>query len=291
MKRPLTVLLAGASLLLSASCSPMSREITEDSAGWNGGFERARSGLPTNWIVYAPETLPEGDYELRLDREEHTEGEQSLYYRLRLFRKSDRSIEMAAPPFPAVPELEEPYASALEAIVQDVRRQSADIETFTATLLKAIASASPDDNVRLFVGDGSDLFAVAEAARTLLAGARIPARILQVLPLVDEPRQVEIQPWLAVHNGDRWLFFDPGTGVKGLPSTLMIWRWGAGPLVRVSGGSRESVEFRVAPGIQDALSLAQQEAASRERPRPSHPSPGCLETHAHPSARSRVRAR
>ncbi len=191
-----------------------------------------------------------------------TEGEQSLYYRLRVFRQADRSLAVPAPPFPPVPELEEPFASAMDAIIEDVRRRSADVETFTATLLQTIASASPDDNVRLFIGDESDPFAAARAARTLLAGARVPARILQVLPLPDEARRVEMQPWIAVHNGKKWLFFNPMTGVKELPKSLLIWRWNGDPLVRVSGGVRESIEFRVSPSVQDALSLAQQQAAS-----------------------------
>jgi len=67
-----------------------------------------------------------------------TEGEQSLYYRMRVFRKADRWTEPPPPPFPPLPDLEEPYASALDAIIEDVRRQSADVETFTATLLQTI---------------------------------------------------------------------------------------------------------------------------------------------------------
>lgn len=192
-----------------------------------------------------------------------TEGEQSLYYRLRLFRQANRSVAFPEPPFPPVPELEEPFAAAMDAIVSDVRRRSADVETFTATLLQTIASASPNDNVRLFLGDESDAFAAARAAQVLLAGARIPARVLQVLPLPSESRQVEIRPWLAVHNGKRWLLFDPATGTRGLSQSTLIWRWSAEPLIQVSGGSRESVEFRVSPSVQDALSLAQQQAASR----------------------------
>jgi len=191
-----------------------------------------------------------------------TEGEQALYYRLRVYRKSDRNADIPAPPFPAVPELDEPFASAMEAIIDDVRRRSADVETFTATLLQTIASASPDDNVRLFIGQESQAFAAAEAARVLLAGARIPARVLQVLALPDEARQVEMQPWIAVHNGKRWLFFNPATGVKELPKSLFIWRWNGGPIARVTGGVRESVEFRVSPGFQDALALAQQQATT-----------------------------
>ncbi len=193
-----------------------------------------------------------------------TEGEQSLYYRMRVFRKDDRETGVPPPPFPPVPELEEPFASAMDAIIEDVRRHSADVETFTATLLQTIASASPDDNVRLFIGHEPDPFRAAEAARTLLSGARIPARVLQVIDLPNEARRVELEPWIAVHNGRRWLFFNPATGIKELPRSLFIWRWSGDPIARVLGGAKESVEFRVSPSVQDALSLAQQQAASRD---------------------------
>jgi hypothetical protein len=222
------------------------------------------SVLTENFISrgYGVSVSQEGDDRIALWAIRRTEGEQSLYYRLRVFRKADRQVQIQAPPFPSVPELEEPFASALDAIIEEVRRRSADVETFTATLLQTIASASPDDNVRIFIGDASDPFAAAQAAQTLLSGARIPSLILQVLPLPDEARQVEMQPWIAVHNGKKWLFFNPMTGIKELPESLLIWRWNGDRLVRVTGGVRENIEFRVSPSVQDALSLAQQQAAS-----------------------------
>jgi hypothetical protein len=220
--------------------------------------------LTENFISrgYGVSVSDEDDDRVALWAIRRTEGEQSLYYRMRVFRRSESRTEVPPPPFPPVPELEEPFSSAMDAIIEDVRRQSADVETFTATLLQLIASASPNDNVRLFIGHEPDAFAAAEAARTLLSGARIPARVLQVIPLPDEARRVEMEPWIAVHNGKRWLFFNPTTGIKELPKSLLIWRWNGDPIARVSGGVKESVEFRVSPSVQDALSLAQQQASS-----------------------------
>ena len=48
--------------------------------GINGGFEYTRSGLPINWIVYSPGTIPSGRYELLLDRADFREGKQSLRF-------------------------------------------------------------------------------------------------------------------------------------------------------------------------------------------------------------------
>lgn len=191
------------------------------------------------------------------------EGSQTVYYRLRVAKDKGAGSEMPAPPFPGVPALEEPFASAMDGIVAEVRRQSADVQTFTATLLKRLSSPDAGDNVRLFLGDDPDALGKATVAKTLLAGARIPAAVLQTIPLPDEGSRVEIVPWMAVHNGQRWLYFDPMSGEEGRPGSSLTWSWDAQPLVDVAGGSRETIEFRVSPMMQDALSLAQQQASAR----------------------------
>ncbi len=46
----------------------------------NGGFEHTQSGLPVNWLVYSPSTIPTGDYELLFDQADFKEGTQSLKF-------------------------------------------------------------------------------------------------------------------------------------------------------------------------------------------------------------------
>jgi hypothetical protein len=58
----------------------MSEQITDDRAGLNGGFEFAQSGLPVNWLMYTPKTVPEGDFMIVLDTVDFTEGKQSLKF-------------------------------------------------------------------------------------------------------------------------------------------------------------------------------------------------------------------
>ena len=69
-------------LLAATGCSPLSEQVKDSSVGMNGGFEHARSGLPVNWYVYTPATLPTAEYQLLFDREDHREGEQSLEFRV-----------------------------------------------------------------------------------------------------------------------------------------------------------------------------------------------------------------
>ena len=73
----LAVIVAGTS---TGCFKKMSESVEDESAGMNGGFEVTRSGLPVNWLVYAPTTIPQGDYELIIDTVDPKEGKQSLKF-------------------------------------------------------------------------------------------------------------------------------------------------------------------------------------------------------------------
>jgi hypothetical protein len=191
-----------------------------------------------------------------------TEGRQALYYRLTVFRDEDMRFDLPTPPFPEVPRMSEPFASSLQEIVDEVRRQSADVQTFTSSLLGRMNTADSEDAISLFLYSATNELDRAMLATTLLAGARIPARVIQVLPLAGEPRRMGVIPWLVVHNGDDWLFFDPGSGEQGLPKDMFIWSWDGTDLVDVSGGLDENVEFWVTRTTEDMLSVAERRAGS-----------------------------
>ena len=190
------------------------------------------------------------------------QGDQAVYYRLSLFRDQDAKPPRGADAFPPVPALEEPYASALAMVISEVREESADVATFTGTLLRRVRNATADDDVALLLEDADTPIQRAEVARMLLAGARIPARVLQALPLTSDTRQVAMMPWLAVHNGTQWLYFDPASGEQSLPRDLFIWSWDSARVMSVSGGTGERIEFWVTRQLENALSVAKRRATS-----------------------------
>ena len=63
----LTALLCAGLVLVA--CIDMSEYVADSSAGLNGSFETVESGLPVNWIVYTPRTVPDGDFDVSLDSE------------------------------------------------------------------------------------------------------------------------------------------------------------------------------------------------------------------------------
>ncbi len=81
--RCLVAIVIASSALLIAGCVKMSEQIHDKTAGINGSFEVIQSDLPVNWIVYSPNTIPKGDYDLVVDTTEFVEGKQSLKFVVR----------------------------------------------------------------------------------------------------------------------------------------------------------------------------------------------------------------
>lgn len=60
-------------------CTKFSIRETNDSAGFNGGFEIVKAGLPVNWNLYYP-PIKQGDAQFSLDAVDAVEGKQSLKF-------------------------------------------------------------------------------------------------------------------------------------------------------------------------------------------------------------------
>ena len=140
------------------------------------------------------------------------EGPQTLYYRAVVYRDRANLREDTTPTLPPVPVLDEPYNTAMQVLVDEVRAASADAATFTSELLRRLNDPSPDQNVALFLSQVTTPTELAQAASTLLAGNRIPSRLVRGIQLLEQQRNAAIVPWLEIHDGDRWLYFNPTSG-------------------------------------------------------------------------------
>jgi hypothetical protein len=189
-----------------------------------------------------------------------TGGRQTLYYRRVVYEDSSSEQIDTTPPFPPPPVINEPLRTAVDVIVEDVRAHSADTASFTTELLRRCNDPSPDANIELLLADANTSAQFVETVTIVLAAARIPARMIRGVILQDQQRRVEPTPWLEVHDGDRWRYFNPDTGAEGLPSRYLIWWRGNEPLVRVEGGSNVEVNFAVQKNFLDSMSIAEQRA-------------------------------
>ena len=70
-------------ILLLNGCHRMSEWTMDNTAGMNGSFEYTKYGSPVNWLLYTPNTVPEGDFEIITDTTEFKDGKQSLKFLVR----------------------------------------------------------------------------------------------------------------------------------------------------------------------------------------------------------------
>ena len=192
------------------------------------------------------------------------DGEQTIYYRISVFEDDSVLDSDTVPPFPPRPVINEPLNTAVDVLVMDVRDRSADTASFTTELLRRLNDPSPDPNVELLLSDVATNADFVGIATTLLAAARIPARVVHGLPLAGRQRSAELVVWLEVHDGDRWLYFNPATGEQSLPERFFVWWRGSEPLVNVEGGSNVEVDFAVQENHVDAVAIAETQVAQRD---------------------------
>ncbi len=184
----------------------------------------------------------------------------TLYYRALIIPDTRHRAFASKPVYPEIPRLEEPFATALKDIVDEVRSESADTESFTAAMISRLIGTEPDENTRLFLADVDSPKDIVRLAQTLLAGAHIPTLQLNGVRLNEDVQRAGIESLLAVFNGDDWLVFDPLTGKKGLPSDFFIWWTGDKEMVTVKGARLKDLQISARQRMKSTLELAQQRA-------------------------------
>ena len=198
------------------------------------------------------------------------QGPQRLYYQLELAPMTEPAAVKnggKTPSPPARPDYPESLALAIEGMLNDVRGESADIFTFVSQLLVRLNDPSPDAEVELIrkgLTPGTDAWV--ERIIYVLAGARITSRMVRGLALQDGKMNQTLQPWLEVHNGDRWEGFDPLSGNKGYPPNFLRWSIGTDPVLSVERGKNAQALFSVSKRPQALMVIAHDRARVLESP-------------------------
>ncbi|MFT4564626.1 MAG: hypothetical protein ACI9BW_004395 [Gammaproteobacteria bacterium] len=194
-------------------------------------------------------------------------GKQRLYYRIEVVPLASTATEpkkkKRAPIVESAPEYAEPLRSAIEDVLGDTRAESADIFSFVTQLLVKLNNEAPDGNV-LVIRDNLDPQSDAWVDRLIyvLAGARISSRLVRGIVLEDRQSDQTTTPWLEVHNGQRWLGFDPSSGDKGYPDNFVRWSVGSEPLLKLDGRRTGHVSFAISQYSQSLASIARDRAAA-----------------------------
>lgn len=190
-------------------------------------------------------------------------GEQDLYYRATIVRADDHQAPPEEDLDPVIPEpavLEEPYATAAQTLLDQVRDRSSNTITFARELLGRLSEASPSEEVALL----RERFGEDDVARStfiveLLANRNIPARVVHGIRLTEVDRDPEsrMQSWLIVHNGLGWTMLDPRTAAEGRPADLFEWSRSGEPLMGIDGAPPSAVMFTVRSNLADAMATAE----------------------------------
>mgnify|MGYP001550223439 FL=1 len=188
----------------------------------------------------------------------------TLYYRAAVITDTRQRRFANTPQFPSVPDLEEPWASAMADIMEEVRSESADIESFTAAILSRLDGKTEDENIDLFLADVDTTLDLARMAQTLLAGARIPTLLIHGVMLQNDVQRAAVRTMLGVYNGDEWLLFDPVTGHQGKPENFLIWWRGEEVLASVDGARVHDLQISIRQRIESALDLATQRSELKD---------------------------
>lgn len=185
---------------------------------------------------------------------------QSLYYRVIVLPDSQRSRIAPRPAKPVLPELEEPYATALTDIIEQVQSESADVESFSSGVLDRINKRDQDENMALFLVEARSTTDRLRVAQTILAGAGMPSLMVNGIRLAGNVQRASIQALLAVYDGEDWLLFDPVSGQQGVPSDFMIWWRGDEVLATSTGAQINDLQISIRQARQSTLELASQRA-------------------------------
>jgi len=184
------------------------------------------------------------------------DGEQSLYYQVSVAQSKTPSSWTTAPIYPEAPGFEEPYATAITKIIEDVRSQSADTATFTYELIEQLKSSTANENVSLVKGLAKSDIEIANLLKKLLSVAHIPTRKLWTIGLTNAANNVQPQVWVQVYNGDEWLTFDPKTGLEGIPEKHLVWKLGDEPFYKLDNADNAELTFSVAKSYIELLDVA-----------------------------------
>jgi hypothetical protein len=184
-------------------------------------------------------------------------GRQALYYRATVVRDRQSEPLGGAPRLATPPTLEEPFATAAQTLLDNVRLGSSNVPTYAKELVRQMNVAAPSEEVALLTESLVDADAKANYITQLLAMRQIPARVVRGLLLADSQAAAPIRPWLQVHDGKGWTTIDLETAVDGWPENLFLWTSASAPLLQIEEAGRPELTFSVSRNLADAIATAE----------------------------------
>jgi len=184
-------------------------------------------------------------------------GLQTLYYRGEVRRVETKEPPLTTPtPKVENPKFPEPERIAAEAVVERIRRRSADTDSLVSELIHLLNHPEGRENISMLLGKRTSPAEKMELAVRILALAGVPARSVHGVNLKDRSEKVELVHWLEHYENRRWNPHNPITGASGIPDSYLPWWRGPGSLVNLKGGSDLRVNLSTSRDLEEAIQSA-----------------------------------
>ncbi|MDR4509177.1 MAG: UUP1 family membrane protein [Candidatus Brocadiaceae bacterium] len=190
---------------------------------------------------------------------------QVLLYRVRVNKVKIRNPpDSSPPPFELKPsDLLEPYRTAAQTLVSDVRAKSADIDTFVMELFKRLNAQPPEENVAILLDKESSVDKKVTLAVQLLALADIPARIVHGIRVKTRTNDAQLEKCLEVYSNGKWIAYHPASGTTSIPNNYLEWWRGPDPFVQLKGGKDLKTTISIGVQEEEAINAAMKRAEAR----------------------------
>jgi len=185
------------------------------------------------------------------------EGKQLLFYRVVLFENGETvQKQEAAPVYPKPPEYPEDLAPVIRSVLDKARQQSADTVSFAQRVIEQLNTAASVPDLKLLMKHVSRTRNLAKSLNWILAGARIPSRVVRGLRLQDNKEYTDLEHFLQVYDGKQWRTLNIKDGREGLPADFIIWQIDDDRIFSIEGASESGIQYSVGRTLQETVNIA-----------------------------------
>ena len=192
------------------------------------------------------------------------QGKQLLFYRVVLFENKEAVQKPdVAPVYPKPPKYPEDLEPVIKGVLEKARQQSADTVSFSQRVIEQLNAAPSMPELKLLLKHIERTRNLAKNLGWILAGARIPSRIVRGLRLQDNKEYSELEYFLQVYDGEQWRSLNIRDGQEGLPLDFMVWQIDDDRVFSIEGATESSIQYTVASALQETINIAGSRSAEK----------------------------
>jgi hypothetical protein len=170
-------------------------------------------------------------------------GRQYLYYRAEVLQRGSETWDERISPPPILRQSwEEPYATAVEAVLNRAFALSADPFTMTRQLIAQFREANREQNEQLLLHDVGERD-LPQLIANMLQSRGIAATTVYGLVLDDGRRRQRLKPLLRVWSDNKSEIFTLSLDADERELPLLLWQPTRGFVVEVTGGAQSDLTF------------------------------------------------